>query len=42
MNSIKPVVGFVLGTLFIVSLAILLTQYSATMRFAEFRLLITS
>ena len=36
MNSIKPVVGFVLGTLFIVSLAILLTQYSATMKAACF------
>lgn len=42
MKSIKHVAGFVLGTLFIIAMAILLTQYSATMRFAEFRLLITS
>ncbi len=36
MNSIKPVVGFVLGTLFIVSLAILWSQYSAVMKAACF------
>lgn len=36
MKSIKPVVGFVLGTLFIVSMAILLSQYSAAMKAACF------